>query len=208
MKKFKIVFILFICGSANLPAIGQSEFSLIPKLGYSASTYVLNFPSIQHRMRSGMAGGVYIQYKRNEKLILETGLQITSKGSIQNSFDTFPRLNLVTTYADFPLLIGFQPTVEFFQIKGGLQFSNILGAYGRSEGNVRENKEFYNSWDVAFLIETTYEFDFGLNLTARFCNGITNMRRETTLFQNNLFVDEFRSFNVQLLVGYTLPILR
>ncbi len=208
MKKFLILLIFFICGNAFLPAFCQSEFNLVPKLGYSASTYVLNFPSVQHRMRSGLNGGVYFQYKRNEKFIIETGLQITSKGSIQNSFDTFPRLELVTTYADFPLLVGFQPTVEFFQIKGGLQFSNILGAYGRSDGNVTENKEFYNDWDVAFLIETTYEFDFGLNITVRFCNGITNMRRETTLFQNNVFVDDFRSFNVQMLVGYTLPILR
>lgn len=184
----------------------QLEVALVPKLGLSFSTYKLNFPSLQHYMRTGPAAGLYFQFRHNEIFLFETGMQLTSKGSIQESFDTIPEVTLITTYADFPFLIGIQPTKEFFQLKAGLQFSNIISGHIRSDGTTRENKDLYNSWDVAAIIQVDYEFEFGLNVGVRMASGISNMRREEIIFPNNRQVDEFRSFNIQLMTGYTLPL--
>ncbi len=207
MKRLAVyIFSLSILLIFSQRAYSQLEVSLIPKLGYSFSIYNLNYPSIQHQMRGGPAAGLYVQFRTNDIFLFETGLQVTSKGSIQKAFDTIPGLELITTYADFPFLIGIQPSKEFFQLKAGLQFSNIINGNIRSDGTTQENKDLYNSWDVSALIQVDYEFDFGLNLGVRMANGITNMRREEILFPNNAFVDEFRSFNIQILAGYTLPL--
>ncbi|QNL21070.1 PorT family protein [Hyphobacterium sp. CCMP332] len=206
-KRVLNIFLICFLFISSQKAFSQLEVSLIPKLGYSFSTYKLNYPSIQHLMRSGPAAGLYFQFRPNDIFLFETGMQVTSKGSIQTAFDTFPRLELITTYADFPFLIGIQPSKDFFQLKAGLQFSNIISGHIRSEDTSRENKDLYNSWDVAAILQVDYDFDFGLNVGVRMASGITNMRRERIIFPNNAQVDEFRSFNIQILTGYTLPII-
>jgi hypothetical protein len=208
MYKSKILLIIpFFILLFSLSAQSQMNFSVGAKTGYLFSTYKFNYPSLQYQMRRGMTGGVYLRYVKNNKFIFEPGIQISSKGTIQSAFDTLDRTEFVATYVDIPILIGIQPSPEFFQIKAGIQFSNILSAYSRSNDSNTEFKEFYNRWDIAAVIDVSYEFDFGLNVGARMCNGMSNLRRESNFIPNTRFSDDLRSFNMQILVGYTLPLI-
>lgn len=191
-------------------AFAQREISVIPKAGviFSNSVITFNEQLVESlKTRSSYAFGLYLRDIEKEKFIITTGIQYSSRGDIAILADTVvSRIENVTDYIDIPILVGFQPSKEFFQVKGGIQFSRLVNSTIQTPLGNANVTEAFKEWDVAALLEISYEFEFGLNLTARYSAGITNYQREPAFFPNPAFVYETRWVNFQILAGYALPI--
>lgn len=207
MKKYLII--LTFISIISTEVFSQVEYSIGPKLGYSASNYDINGPTVlRFRVRSGMTGGFYLRYMKKRKFIFESGMQLTNKGSIQERFQDIPEIRYSALYLDIPLLVGLQPSKDFFQVKTGLQFSNLLNSVILAPEGVFDDNDYYREWDISALIELAYEFDFGLILSSRFSTGITRVNRINTQVLSTTNIDEVRFMNFQLSAAYNLPIYK
>jgi hypothetical protein len=194
----------------SLAAFAQREISVIPKAGvvFSNSIITFNEQVVESlKTRSSYAFGLYLRDIEKEKFIITTGIQYSSRGDIAILSDSaVSRVENVADYVDIPILVGFQPSKKFFQVKGGIQFSRLVNSTIQTPLGNANITDAFKAWDVAALLEISYEFDFGLNLTARYSGGITNYQREPAFFPNPAFVYETRWVNFQILAGYSLPI--
>jgi hypothetical protein len=194
-------------------ATAQINYDIGARTGLTFSNYQLTLPVTPLKMRTSGVFQIYNKLEFSKGIFFEQGFQISGRGAIipeiVGDSAIFLERKILTTHLDLPFMLGISPSENFFDIKIGIQFSNLQSAYLRDSEESQKFDEFFNDWSTGFVLELTQEFDFGLNVTARYLTSFSAINRDPQLFAPNVpFVDEWRTSSFQILVGYNLNLIK
>lgn len=137
--------------------------------------------------RTGMHFGAYVKIKMGgiglqpEAYYSVQGTKLTS-GTIKETIDA--------NYLNIPVLLRFSP-VPVLNFHLGPQFGILMSA-SDIDGDIKEQLK---SSDISAAVGVGLDLPFGLNFTARYVKGLTNISEDGDSVKNNTF---------QISVGYDL----
>ena len=147
--------------------------------------------------------GAFGEYKINEKIGLQLGLQYSKQGqSYKKEFERncykAKNIQLVMNYVELPILLRIypKPTRQFgISIGPKIGFLNSIDFKGQqteiSTGDVLYIKDFdyatqknYNDKDVSLVLGVDYELPFGLIVAANYSIGLEEIRKDDIIDKN------------------------
>lgn len=170
---------------AALIAIGfganaQQEVKYGPKAG-------VNFATLSNAENSKMLTGFYVgavaEIKFNDKFSVQPELVYSAQGVKQEFSETFMNVTMSyknTTkldYINIPILAKYYIT-EGFSLEAGPQFSFLVKAEDKAEGQKEDIKKYTNSFDFGIGAGLAYDLANGFFANARYNFGLTDVAKE------------------------------
>ena len=155
------------------------------RAGYNISN--LDFdPSVpagvENAHRNGFAIGFFGEYSLTDSFSFAPEVQFSAEGAKDQEL----RIN----YIQVPLLLKVY-LVKGLSVEAGPQFGFKIHEEFDSEPNsdggdfeIDEDDSYVKDFDTSLAIGTSYKFDSGFFLSARYTMGLTNIFKEDTLFEN------------------------
>jgi len=184
-RKIKLVVIgLALCGSTSF----AQESGFGAKLGVNLAT-VGGDNTDGISMRTSFNLGVYYSYMISDKFGIQPELVFSGQGAKSEfEFTTFDPVTfqLVTkkieatvkyNYINIPILAKYYFT-ESLNIVAGPQIGILVSANSEVDGESTDAKEFANGIDFALGVGLAYELELGLNFSARYNIGLSNINSE------------------------------
>lgn len=177
MKKIYTIAAIFAIGfSAN----AQQEVKYGPKAG-------VNFATVSNVENSKMLTGFYVgavaEIKFNDKFSVQPELVYSAQGVKQEFSETFMGVTMSyknTTkldYINIPILAKYY-IVEGFSVEAGPQFSFLVKAEDKSEGQKEDIKKYTNSFDFGIGAGLAYDLANGFFANARYNFGLSDIAKE------------------------------
>jgi hypothetical protein len=196
MKKTILILVF-----AMLSVAGFSQFTIGPKIGYTASKLSTNFPDIKNSVKSNFLFGAFARF--GKKVYLQPELIYTTKGGVLDSNGLKQTIKLNTF--DIPVMVGVKLIdlkVVSLRIHGGPVASFVMNKTITYD-NLLENPikdSSINDIDWAFNVGATLDvllltmdvgYQFGLNNLYNAPAGQTTYDMKSNLFYVTLGVKLF-----------------
>lgn len=172
---------LFLVGALALFAAGNAQtFGL--KAGMNVSS-VSNAEDSESKI--GLNAGLFMNAPLAESFSIQPELLYNSKGVKWSDGDG-------TTNADYisvPVMFQYNATPQFY-LEAGPEFSFLMSAKDKWDGDSEDVKENFNSFDFSVGLGAGYYFTPNFGLTARYVAGFTDVIKDNDTdetYKNNVF---------------------
>ncbi|MFT6867325.1 MAG: hypothetical protein ACJA08_002167 [Cyclobacteriaceae bacterium] len=189
MKRLTIITAILMASSL---AFGQAKVELGLKGGLNLASLSTNQSTYDFSNKTGYHFGGYALIK-----VLTFGIQpeilYSTRGSeldVQGVAGTFAQ---DYTYVDIPVMFKLY-TVAGLNIQAGPQFGMLLSTSGKNPDGTKLSKSDFEDSDLSAAFGLGWDAPFGLNLTARYVLGLTDVS----------IVNSNKNRTFQLSVGYKL----
>ncbi len=177
----------------------QSELTFGPKVG-------LNVTNVTHSdgdNKLSINAGVFAAYRLNDWLGIQTELLYSRQGwrdKVDIDGDDNVKAHFRVNYLNIPVLARFY-VWEGLSVDLGPQIGIGLNAkqkYKYNGSTVKDKIHDLNTIEFSFDMGLSYEFDYGLILSARYNLGLSNV------FGKDTFGDDNKNHVFQVSLGYRL----
>ncbi len=142
---------------------------------------------------TGFHGGIYVIALFSEHVGIQSEVLVSMQGAMLDFSGTLYTDKF--TYISIPVLLRYKVN-RFLSFHAGPQLGILGSAKEESGGSTFDTKSDFNSTDLSLVFGGTVDLPLKLNVTARYCLGISDVDRNTdSTTKNNLF---------QLSLGYRL----
>lgn len=182
MKKVLTLLCICLMSSTVLFAQNGNGFGYGVKAGINLSDMTNSTGS----GRVGFVGGAFVDYSI-ERFGLELGFYYSEQGS-NGVLDAYEHVDYHFNYINAQLLAKYQ-IFNGFRVFAGPQGGYII----KSTVQYEEHKEEYNNvakWDIGITAGIGYTFKMGLDLSASYTRGLTN-----------IFIDDRTAYNTTFKVS-------
>lgn len=185
----------------------------------------VNFASITGDMTEDLSGltgfhiGGYVDIPVSEKFSVQPELQFSTQGAEENFEDEFEKEEgkIKLNYLNIPVMAKFK-VAEGFSVQAGPQIGFLLSAkneysftdkvdpgFGNDESGEEDIKDFIKSTDFGINFGLGYEMASGLNFSARYNLGLSNIYDFDNDVDPDFGIGEIKNQNsvIQLSVGYS-----
>ncbi len=168
MRKFFIAIVMLIFSSSSLFAQNGDGFGFGAKAGLNLA----DFTGSTGAARVGFVGGAFIDYNI-KRFGFELGVYYSQQGSDGVLLDGFNRYNYQLDYLNAQLLVKYQ-LFNGFRVFIGPQLGYLINSTRKANG-ITEQYDNINKMDLGINAGVGYTFRFGLDLSASYTRGLTNL---------------------------------
>lgn len=189
MKKITFIF----CLLAASVAYSQAKVELGLKGGMNLSSLSMDSKNIDTSNKTGYHFGVYGIIKvlsfgiQPEVLYSTRGTDVKVQGVAQDFSQDY-------TYLDIPVMFKLY-TVAGLNVQAGPQFGMLISTSGKDANGDKLDKSDFKDSDLSAAFGLGWDAPFGLNLTARYVLGLSDISTGAGDSKNRMF---------QLAVGFKL----
>ncbi|AXG72085.1 outer membrane protein beta-barrel domain protein [Kordia sp. SMS9] len=197
MKKITIIFVLLCVG---FTANAQEKFSFGLKAGTNFS-WVIGAPSFELSPRVGFHFGVMSELSLSKRFSLQAELLYSQQGgtrkqTIKSTAGSFTQsTEYHFDYVNLPILAKYYLT-KGWSVEAGPQIGVLLSASEKRNNTELDIRSRFEYVDFSAAFGTSYKFDNGLNLNARYHFSISSM------INSSARSPSFYNGVLQLSVGY------
>ena len=142
---------------------------------------------------AGFHGGIYVIALFSDHVGIQSEVLISMQGALLDYSGTLYTDKF--TYISIPVLLRYKAN-RFLSFHAGTQLGILGSAKEESGGSTFDTKSDFNSTDLSLVFGGTVDLPLKLNVTARYCLGISDVdKSKDSTTRNNLF---------QLSLGYRL----
>ncbi len=142
---------------------------------------------------AGFHGGIYVIALFSDHVGIQSEVLISMQGALLDYSGTLYTDKF--TYISIPVLLRYKAN-RFLSFHAGTQLGILGSAKEESGGSTFDTKSDFNSTDLSLVFGGTVDLPLKLNVTARYCLGISDVdKSKDSTTKNNLF---------QLSLGYRL----
>ncbi len=154
-----------------LAAVAVFGLSNAQTFGLKAGANVSNVSnSDDSKSKFGFYGGVFFNAPLAESFNIQPEVLYSGKGAKADGAD----ISVNMDYISVPVMFQYMATPQFY-LEAGPEFSFLISAKGKADGNSADVKELFNGFDMGIGLGAGYDFTSNFGANIRYVAGVTDV---------------------------------